>query len=77
MGQTSFPPDDVGLEELESLLKELQQRIKELAAIRSLAACSSEVHESLRQIARLGLRSAELADRVKEYAEKWKLDQTA
>lgn len=68
--------EEIDPSELEALTKELGERVGELVAIVKLAKVSFSMEESARQIARLGIRSHELSDRVKGYADRLNLAET-
>lgn len=65
--------DEVSPSELEEITKELGDRVAELVAMVKLAKISPDQEEVIRQIARLGIRSHELSDRVKYYAKRLNL----
>lgn len=67
--------DEVSPGELEEITKELNDRVAELVAMVKLAKISPDQEEVVRQIARIGIRSFALSDRVKYYAKRLNLEE--
>ena len=67
--------DELSPGELEEITTEIGDRVAELVAMVKLAKISPDQEEVVRQIARLGIRSRELSDRVKYYAKRLNLEE--